>query len=116
MIDLAHEEVLPFLALLAFGNVLCGADEAHDLSLRPGTLEIGKSMILHPADLAVFPPDTVLNREGLRIDGIKSRRDSRPNPLNVVRMTPPEDLFAHPHYLTNTSLKHLIDHLTHAPS
>src|SRR6267143_257800 len=79
MIDLAHEEVLAFLALLAFGNVLCGADEAHDLSLRPGTLEIGKSMILHPADLAVSPPDPVLDREGLRIDGIKSRRDRRPS-------------------------------------
>src|SRR5258708_2010950 len=108
MIDLAHEEVLAFLALLAFGNVLCGADEAHGLSLRPGTLEIGKSMILHPADLAVSPPDPVLDREGLRIDGIKSRRDSRPNPLNVVRMHPPEDLFEHHLLLRNIEIENLV--------
>src|SRR5258708_32519656 len=95
MIDLAHEEVLPFLALLAFGNVLCGADEAHDLSLTPGTLEIGKSMILHPADLAVSPPDPPLDRERLRIDGINSRRDSRPHPLNLVRTHAPDELVAH---------------------
>jgi hypothetical protein len=85
MIDFAHEEVLLFLALLAFGNVLSGADEAHDLSLRPGTLEIGKPMSLHPADLAVSPLNPVLMRVRLRIGGIKSRRDSRPNPLNVVK-------------------------------
>src|SRR5258708_10522463 len=108
MIDLAHEEVLPFLALLAFGNVLCGADEAHDLSLTPGTLEIGKSMILHPADLAVSPPDPVLDREGLRIDGIKSCRDTRPNPLNVVRMHPPDDLFEHHLLLPNSEIENLV--------
>jgi hypothetical protein len=39
MINLAHEEVHWFLALLAFGNIREGANEARDLSRRAGPLE-----------------------------------------------------------------------------
>jgi hypothetical protein len=40
MIDLAHQEVLPFLVLLAFGNVLDGADEGHDPAPTPRALKM----------------------------------------------------------------------------
>jgi len=93
MIDFAHEEVLFFLALLAFGNVLDGADEAHDLSLGPGALTIGKPATLHPTDLAVSPPEPVLIRVGLRIGGIERRLADRPKPFHVVRMHPLHELF-----------------------
>src|SRR5215467_14521410 len=64
MIDFTHEEVLLFLALLAFGNVLDRAGEVHELPLRPGALKISKSTTLHPADLAISPPNSVLIRVG----------------------------------------------------
>src|SRR5215813_13623233 len=88
MIDFAHEEVFFFLTLLALGDVLDGADEPHDLSLRPGTLKISKSMILHPADLAVSPPNPVLDRQGLRIGGIERRLEGWMNPFQVPRVHP----------------------------
>src|SRR5258708_39267802 len=88
MIDFAHEEVLFFLALLAFGNVLDGADKAHDLSLGPGALAIGKPATLHPTDLAVSPPEPVLIRVGLRIGGIERRLSGLPKPFPVRPMHP----------------------------
>src|SRR6266446_2942245 len=91
MIDLAYEEVLLFLALLAFGNVLDGAN-AHGPALTPGTLEISKPESLHPADLAVSPPEPELGRGALRFGGIE-RRLKGPNPFRVVRMHQPHDLF-----------------------
>jgi hypothetical protein len=48
----AHEEVLPLLPLLAFGNVRNDADDARGRALTPGALEIGKPMYLDPADVA----------------------------------------------------------------
>jgi hypothetical protein len=69
MIDLAHEELQLFLvrlalglALLAFGNVLDGADEAHGSPLMPGPLETSKPPHLYPMDLAVSPQNPVLMR------------------------------------------------------
>jgi hypothetical protein len=60
MIDFAHEELFPFLTLLALGNVLNSAAEAYGPSLRPGTRKICEPMTLYPADLAVSPPYPVL--------------------------------------------------------
>src|SRR5215470_17888648 len=74
MINLAHEEVLLLLALLAFGNVLNRAAEAHDAALRPRALKISKPMGLHPADLAVSPPNPILMVEvRLQIGRIERR-------------------------------------------
>src|SRR6266853_626879 len=70
MIDFSHEEVLLLLVLLAFGNVLDGAAEAHGPALRPGALKIGKSVSLHPADLAITPPDPEFARGAFRIGWI----------------------------------------------
>src|SRR5260370_10108127 len=92
MTDLAHEEGLLFLALLAFGNVLDGAN-AHGPALTPGTLEISKPESLHPADLAVSPPEPELGRGTLRFGGVERRLKSRPNPFRVVRLHQPHDLF-----------------------
>src|SRR5262249_27361984 len=88
MIDFAHEEVFLFLALLAFGNVLNRPAEAHSPPLRPGALKISKSVSLHPADLAISPPDPELAHGALRIDGIERRLAIRPKPFRVVRMNP----------------------------
>jgi hypothetical protein len=49
MVDLAHKEVLPFLALLAFGNVLNRTTEAYELAVGPGTLKTSKSKCFAPA-------------------------------------------------------------------
>src|SRR5262245_16430959 len=93
MIDFAHEEVLFFLALLAFGNVLSGAAEAHSMALRPGARKISKPMPLYPANRTVPAPNPVLMGERLRIDGIERRLAVRPKPFRVVRMHPLHDLF-----------------------
>src|SRR5215831_3311362 len=93
MIDLAHKEVLPFLALLAFGNVLSGTDHADSASLGRGTLEIRKTMSLHTPDLAVSPLNPVLDRIRFRIGGIERYYDGRPNPFYVVGMHPFRELF-----------------------
>src|SRR6266478_4188973 len=92
MTDFAHQKVNLLLALLAVGNVLCGADEAHELSLTPGALKISKPMSLHPADLAVAPLNSVLMRVRLRIGGIERRLAVGPNPFRVVRMHPLHEL------------------------
>src|SRR5258708_23166150 len=99
MIDFAHEEVLLLLALLAFGNVLGGAAEAHGPALRPGALKIGKSVSLHPADLAITPPDPEFARGALRIGGVERRLAVRPKPLPVVPMHPPHEVL-HPYLLS----------------
>src|SRR5262249_20925880 len=84
MIDLTHEEVLLFLALLAFGNVLSGTDHADGASLVRDTLEIRKPVGLHTPNLAVSSLNPVLGRIGFGIGGIERRFDGRPNPLYVV--------------------------------
>ena len=45
-------------------------------------------MSLHPADLAITPPDPEFARGALRIGGIERRLAVRPKPLRVVRMHP----------------------------
>jgi hypothetical protein len=55
MVDLAHKEVLPFLALLAFGNVLNRTTEAYELAVGPGTLKTSKSKYLAPANVSIPP-------------------------------------------------------------
>src|SRR5260370_18288634 len=92
MTDLAHEEVLLFLALLAFGNVLDGAN-AHGPALTHGTLEISKPESLHPADLAVSPPEPELGRGTLRFGGIERPLKGPPNPFRLVRMHQPHSPF-----------------------
>jgi hypothetical protein len=92
MIDLAHEEVLPFHALLAFGNVLSGANHVDGASIVRGTLEMRKPVSLHPPDLAVPPLNPVFDRIGFRIGGIDRRFHSRPNPFHVVWMHPLREL------------------------
>jgi hypothetical protein len=62
MIDFAHEEINLLLALLTFGNVLSGADEAHEPSLTLIALEIRKPPHLYPADLAISSLNPVLVR------------------------------------------------------
>src|SRR5260370_5279386 len=88
MIDFAHEEINLLLALLAFGNVLSGADEAREPSLTPGALEISKPMSLHPADLAVSPLNPVPMRVRLPIGGEQPRPPWPPNRL-PLRSVPP---------------------------
>src|SRR5258708_13388079 len=93
MIDFEEEEVLLFLTLLAFGNVLSSANETHDPSLRPGTFKIREPMTLYPADRAVLPPNPELTVDvRLRIGGIERRLAVRPKPLRIVRMHPLNDL------------------------
>src|SRR5258708_23476648 len=91
MIDVAHEEVLTFLALLAFCNIRSGADDASGPSLTPGAFEISTPMHLYPADLAASRMEPALDRVGLRVDGIE-RRLARPKPLRIVRIHPLHDL------------------------
>src|SRR5258708_17325940 len=92
MIDLAHEEVLVLLALFAFGNVLDGAAEAHGPAPRSGTLKISKSVSLHPADLAISPPDPELAWGARRIGGIERRLPIPTKPFRIVSVYPlPED-------------------------
>ena len=86
MIDLAHKEVLSFLALLAFGNVLSSTDHADGVSLVRGTLKIRKPVSLYPPDLAVCSQVPVLGRAGFRIGGIERRFYARPNPFYVIWM------------------------------
>jgi len=92
VIDLTHQKVHLLLALLAFGNVRNGADDARGPSLTPGALEISKPMQLYPADLAVFPPEPELDRVRLRIRGIERRVGSHPEPFRVIQMNPLVDL------------------------
>src|SRR5215475_6733278 len=56
MINFAHKEVLLFLALLAFGDVLSGAGHAYGPSIPAGALEMSKPQSLYPADRAISPP------------------------------------------------------------
>src|SRR5215467_4081791 len=92
MIDLAHEEVLPFLTLLAFCNVRDCAGEAHDPSLPANALEISKPMSLYPSDFTILPLDPVLMRVGFWIGGIEPRHAARPKQFHIVRMHPLVDL------------------------
>src|SRR5258708_40263773 len=85
MTDLAHEEVLPFLALLAFGNVLDGADEARNPPLTPGTFETSKPTHLDPADFAASSLNSVLTRGALRIGGTERCFGVCPKTFRVVR-------------------------------
>src|SRR5215831_3344737 len=101
MIDFAHEEVLFFLALLAFGNVRNGADDTHRPLFAPGAIEICKPESLSPADLAVSPPKPELGRGPVRIDGIESRLERRQNSFHVVRMDQLYDLFKSRPVLSN---------------
>src|SRR5262249_5161223 len=82
----AHEEVLLFLTLLAFGDVLNCPAEAYGQALRPGTLKVSKSVSLHPTDLTISPPDPELAGGVLRIGRIERRLAIRPKPFVVVRM------------------------------
>src|SRR5260370_39184206 len=93
MIDFAHKEVLIFLSLLAFGDVLSGAGHAYGPSLAPGALEMSKPQSLHPTDLAVSPPEPEFGGGALRIDRIERRRDGCPKPFRVVRMHRFQELF-----------------------
>ena len=93
MIDLAHEEVLPFFPLLAFCNISDGADEGSDPSLMPNALKISKSMSLYPADFTVLPLDPILMRVGFWIGGIERRLAARPKQFRIVRMHPLLDFF-----------------------
>jgi hypothetical protein len=86
MIDLAHQEVVPFQALLAFGNLLDGADKARALPLTPGALETSKPTHLHPADFAVSPLNPILPRGALRIGGIERCLAICRKPFRIVRM------------------------------
>jgi len=92
MIDLAHEEVLFFLALLTFGNVLDGADEAHRLSLGHRALKMSKPLGLHPTNLTVSPTEPELGRGALRSDWIECCAVGCPNPIRIVRMDPIHEL------------------------
>src|SRR5215831_12493778 len=89
MIDFAHEEMLFFLALLAFGDVVNGAAEAHGPSLRAGSFKICERISLHRTDGTISPPhpEFMVNVR-LRIGGIERRLASRPKPFHVVRMNP----------------------------
>src|SRR5712675_2269934 len=93
MTDFAHEEVLFFLAFLAFGNVRDGAEDADGPSLAPVALEISLPEGLHPPYLAVSPPDPELGRGAMRFGGIELRLVGRPNPLLYVLMHPVHVLF-----------------------
>jgi hypothetical protein len=53
MIDFAHKEVHLLLALLAFGNVPNGADNARGRALAPGAFEICEPLHLHPTNFAI---------------------------------------------------------------
>src|SRR5215467_13304025 len=92
MIDFAHEEKLLFFALLAFGNIRNGADDARTFSLMPDVLEISEPMHLRPADLAASPLQPELDRIGLRIDWIECRLACRPKSFRIVGMHPLLDL------------------------
>src|SRR5215470_3574806 len=93
MIDFAHEEMLLFLALLAFGDVLSGAGHARGPSLTPGAFEVSQSQGFHPTDLAVAPPEPKLGRGTLRIDRIERGLEGCPKQFCVVRMHQFQDLF-----------------------
>src|SRR6266404_3318077 len=59
----------------------------------PGALEIRKPQSLHPADLAVSPPQPELSRGAPRVNGIERRLEVRLNHFHVVRMHQLHDLF-----------------------
>src|SRR5215475_14162648 len=87
MIDLAHQEMLFFLALLAFGDVLNGAAQAHGPSLRPSTLKICERISLHPADGPISPPNPeFMVNVRLRIGGVERRLAVCQKPFRVLRM------------------------------
>src|SRR5215471_16990931 len=92
MINLAHEQALPFLPPLAFGNVLSGTDHADGASLVPDALKMNERMGFCPADLAISAPVPELVGVGLQIGGIERRFDGRPNPFYVIGMHPPLEL------------------------
>src|SRR5262249_24337300 len=83
MIDLAHEETLPFLALLTFGNILHDANDARGPWLAPGAVEMRKPIYLCPSDLAASPLNSVLTRRAFRIGGVKGCQVVRPKPFRV---------------------------------
>jgi hypothetical protein len=85
MINLAHQEVLPFLALLAFSDLLDGADEARASPLTPGALETSKPTHLHPADFAISPLNPVLPRGAPWIGGIERCLDQKEAPTSLLR-------------------------------
>jgi hypothetical protein len=70
MADLAHQQALPFLALLAFGNVLDGADATHSPSVAPDALKIGKPVSFQPADFATASLNPVVMRVGRGISWV----------------------------------------------
>ena len=88
MIDFAHENVLLFLALLAFGNVLNGADHPRGPCLTPDVLEISKPNRRHPPEPAISLKEPVLCHGAFRIDGVERRFAVRPNPFRILRVHP----------------------------
>src|SRR5260221_658833 len=66
--------------------------EAHGPALGPGAFEIGEPQGLHPADLAVCPPEPELGGGALRIAGIERCLDGCQDLFHVVRMHPLHDL------------------------
>jgi hypothetical protein len=86
MVDLAHEEVLLFLALLAISNVSNSAHDGHGPPLVPVALEIRKPQSLHPADLAASALEPELGRRAIWIDGIEPRLERCQNSFDIVRM------------------------------
>src|SRR5579871_314286 len=88
MIDFAHEQVLLFVLMLAFGDILSGADQADGVAFAPGPREMRKPMSLQPAHLADSRPNPELGHVGLWIDGIERRLHGRRNSSHVVWMHP----------------------------
>jgi hypothetical protein len=102
---LSCKQMLPFRALLVFGDILHGANDTRDSPLASGALAIGEPRHSHPANLAVSPPNPILLRGALRTCGIKHFRVVRPKPLSVVRMQPlPERI---DRYLITCDIKNL---------
>src|SRR5579883_1420694 len=100
MIDLAHEQMLPFRLLLTFFfaslalcNVLCGPDHVDGASFASDALEMNKPMRLHPADLPILAAVPELGGIWLRISGVERRFDVCTDPSHVVRMHPFRELF-----------------------
>src|SRR5260370_12465854 len=94
MIDFAHEELLLFLTLPAFSNVLNSAAEADDPPLMPRARKISNSISLYPADLAVSPPYPVLEMDVLlRIGRIKRLLAVRLAPFPRRPMPPVHPIF-----------------------
>jgi hypothetical protein len=79
------------LALLAFGNILNGADIMHSMPPAPDALKISKSMDLYPTDLAA-PPKPMLKYGGI-LGSTERRFDKRPNHFDIVRMDQLHEIF-----------------------